>query len=499
MTQKNILILHTDQQRYDSLGSNGNPFARTPNLDALAADATCFTRHIAASPICMPSRASLMTGLYPPGHNVYTNGVALNRQEYTIANPAPQWLETEIPPVPPTLADVFARAGYDTVAFGKLHLTPHLAPTSCGYPETYALWHSGELSEWRGPYYGFRQVELTLGHGGQVFETGHYALWLQREHPEAHQQLAAHSKQAARPVAGLADLYSLPAPEALLPSAWLAERFAAYLEARPLRPFFAFIGFPDPHHPFTPSQQALAEFEGMPVQEPRDADGQGLPAAPLRDRFGTDISHLSPEDKRQIIRYTYAMVAQIDRAVGRILEALKAHHLYEDTIILFTSDHGDFLGDHGRLRKGEVGSHALLHVPCILRAPGAQLPPQVSAPMSNADILPTLAALAGVEAPAWVHGKDMGRVIRQGEVHHVFAFCADGNPAHVNYTVYDPHYRMTYYPYNEYVELFDHREDPAETNNLAMSQPRTVLRLMSVLQERMLHYHNPILSRVSAW
>ena len=119
--------------------------------------------------------------------------------------------------------------------------------------------------------------------------------------------------------------------------------------------------------------------------------------------------------------------------------------------------------------------------------------------MSNVDVLPTLAALTGVEPPPWIHGKDIVRVFRQGEVQHVFAFCANGNPVHTNYTVYDAHHRMTYYPYSEYVELFNHQEDPGETNNLAPRQARLVLNLMSILQERSLHFNNPILGRTGLW
>ena len=110
---------------------------------------------------------------------------------------------------------------------------------------------------------------------------------------------------------------------------------------------------------------------------------------------------MSAEERRTVIRYTHAMIYQIDQAVGRILDALQANGLWEDTIVVFTSDHGDFLGDHARLRKGTVGSDALLHLPFILRAPGADLPARVDTPMSNCDVMPTLAALTGVAPPAW--------------------------------------------------------------------------------------------------
>ena len=107
--QPNILIIHADQQRYDSLGCTGNPYVRTPNLDRLASEGTLFTRHISSNTICMPSRASLFTGLYPPGHNVWTNGIPLNRREYSHVNQ--QSIGERVCPEPPTAADIFAGAG----------------------------------------------------------------------------------------------------------------------------------------------------------------------------------------------------------------------------------------------------------------------------------------------------------------------------------------------------------------------------------------------------
>jgi arylsulfatase A-like enzyme len=308
-------------------------------------------------------------------------------------------------------------------------------------------------------------------------------------------------ERTVRPVPALRDLYPSPLPVELHHSAWLADRVCRYLEReRPVdRPFFAFVGFPDPHHPFTPCQEALDLFAGQQVKEPYDESGQGIADSPLRDRYGMDISRLSAEERRTIIRYTYAMVYQIDLTVGRIVDALKARGLWEDTIVVFTSDHGDFLGDHGRLRKGIVGADALLHVPFVLHAPGAGLPSQVDLPMSNCDVMPTLAALTGIEPPDWQHGRDVTALLREGEESHALAFCANGNPANVNYTVYDADCRLTYYPYWGFCELYDHRDDPGECTNLAArAQPR-VRALMQVLEQSMLRYHNPILGRTGAW
>jgi arylsulfatase A-like enzyme len=151
-SRPNVLILHTDQQRSDSLGCMGNRYVHTPNLDLLAADGTVFTRHISSNTICMPSRASLFTGLYPPAHGVWTNGVPLNRREYATVDI--RSVGEGVRPEPPTAADVFAADGYDTAAFGKLHLTPNLAPASFGYQETWSRWEDGGLDDWHGPTSG---------------------------------------------------------------------------------------------------------------------------------------------------------------------------------------------------------------------------------------------------------------------------------------------------------------------------------------------------------
>jgi arylsulfatase A-like enzyme len=502
MPKPNILVIHADQQRYDSLGCMGNPYVRTPNLDRLAAEGTLFTRHISSNTICMPSRASLFTGLYPPGHNVWTNGVPLNRREYADVNTGV--VGEMVRPEPPTMADVFAGAGYDTLALGKLHLTPNLAPPAYGFPETWARWDDGHLNDWHGPYYGFRHVEMTQGHGEQPCHRGHYADWLQTEHPDAYRAVVEDAEGRDLPVPGLRDLYPSPVPGELHNTTWLADRFCDYLDGRSTAgdPFFAFVGFPDPHHPFTPSHDVWALFEDAEVHEPFDPAGEGARGTPVA-HAGTDVSDLTMEERRMIIRATYAMVYQIDLAVGRMMEGLQRAGLWENTIVVFTSDHGDFLGDHGRLRKGYTPSDALLHLPFVLRAPGAlrsgDLPERVDTPMSNVDVLPTLTSLAGMAAPDWIHGRDITAVVREGCDHVALAYCSNGDPAVTNYTLYDDVYRFTLYPQRDHVELYDHRRDPGEVRNLATSESDRVAAMRRRVEARLLLHRNPTLARVSAW
>jgi len=500
MAQRNVILLHTDQQRFDSLGCNGNRFARTPNIDALAESGTVFTRHVTANPICSPSRASLLTGLYPPGHNLWCNGVALNRREYAVFDGRYEETAGNYVPEPPTMADMFLAAGYDTAGFGKLHLTPYLSPPSWRYPETTANWQNGTFTDWHGPYYGFAHCELTLSHGEGACSFAHYGEWLRREHPEALERLR---EQQPRPFPELGDLYVSSLPFALHHSHWLAERLSAYLRQRTPAdaPFFSFVGFPDPHHPFVPCADIAPDFEDCAVPEPVDSKGVGMAESPVLALNQQTLEGIRPEAVRQATRYTYAMVHQIDLAVGMIVAALKETGLWEDTVIAFTSDHGDYLGDHGHLRKGYGASNSLLHVPLIIRAPGADLPARVDTPVSNCDVLPTLASLAGVAPPPVQHGADLTAVLREGREHRACAFATDGTWQSLNHTIYDDRFRLTWYPSADFVELFDHREDPGECRNVAaLSEHReTRERLLSELRSELCRAYNPILARTCAW
>lgn len=512
----NILILHTDQQRYDSLGCTGNPFAVTPHIDSLAADGTLFHRHIVSNTVCMPSRSSLLTGLYPPGHNVWSNGVALPRRNHVpgfcdiYRNTGEESVFSQVP----TIADVFASAGYDTAAFGKLHLTPFLSESSTGYGESYKVWETGDLDAWYGPYYGFQHVELVSGHGdGSKCSAGHYGKWMRQEHPDLVDRIIKGGIEPRHPDLKAYGLNPSPIPHALHNSTWLASRFKNYIEEnnREGSPFLAFIGFPDPHHPFSPSFDIAERFESCDVKEPVDpeclaAQSSSIISRFVRDTPGLSIKELSPEQRRQFIRYTQAMIYQIDCAVGSIIQTLKDKELWDNTVIVFTSDHGDFLGDHALLRKDMMASDSLLRVPFILRAPGIGLPPAVSTPMSNCDVLPTLVKIAGIDAAGDAvnnfHGKDVIEIVRNEEDHIALSFCynAINNNANRrldNFSAYTRDLRFTLYPYIGVSELYNHQGDPAEITNLADDAvfKAAVDELTRIVCEKNLSYSLPLLKR----
>jgi len=168
--------------------------------------------------------------------------------------------------------------------------------------------------------------------------------------------------------------------------------------------------------------------------------------------------------------------------------------------VAFTSDHGDFLGDHGRLRKGFAASDCLLHVPLIVRAPGTRLPARVETPVSNCDVLPTLLALAGQEIPAGLDGTDLTRRPEDDD-RLAFAFAGNGDPAARNHTVYDRRHRLTWYPGADFVELFDHADDPGECHKRRRPQGKAavVREIKAQLAARLAASYNPNLARRCAW
>ena len=482
-TKPNILILHTDQLRHDWMGCAGHPTIRTPNIDALRASGRMFTRHWVANPVCQPSRGSLFTGTLPCTHGLWANGTSLPRRDPKAAvtdlfvTEGRDSLETQAP----TLGDVFSQAGYRTAAMGKLHLQSHLCGPEGADRESMTAWSKGEMTaDWTGPYYGFDHVQFCLGHHDKNFvAAGHYAAWLR----ERDRKLA--DEIAANPPDGPHQTYVSPIPNELHNTSFIADRFDSWLDEGEReggeQPFMAFLGFPGPHHPFAPSFDILPEFEDWEdpgISDPENAflknSGYGLyvdePTPPQID-FREE-----PEVLKTARRYTAAMVWQIDLAVGNILKSLESRGLRENTIIVFTGDHGDFLGNHHLLFKHMGACRDLSEVPFLLSGPGIEPGSVDRDVMSNMDVLPTLAAMAGVkETPPVTHGIDRSSP-GSGKDHRAFgvsynSLISGANHRLDNYLVADGRYRATFYPRHGsaggFAELYDHEVDPWETTNLA--------------------------------
>lgn len=479
----NVILIMSDQQRADSLGCTGNPLVRTPSLDALAARGSVLTDHYTPNQICSPSRATLFSGLYARHHGLAHNGIALDESHELLSH-------------------AFARGGYRTHGIGKFHFQPILAPAALKMPDSNAFWKLPESRYWRGPFYGFETVDILIGESAAATEGGHYAQWLESTAPEV-APLYRPEHALSPPPKDFDEVWKCAVPEQYHYDTWIADRACEFLSSlRDDRPFFLFVSFPDPHHPFSPPKPwsdmydpaavpapsvVPGELELMPdyirrgvlsEQEPEDGHKSYVdfllsPGSPREQGFMTTTEGISVASMRLAIAHTYGMVSMVDAAVGRILQALRATGAKDDTIVMFTSDHGELLGDHGLVRKGPAPYRAVLNVPMIVAGPGIS-PGERNALTSHVDVKATLLELAGVECRRTDGTSFAGLLRGDCDTTNDVVF-AEYHPRAVadqyNQSVITKDWRLTIYPRRpDWGELFNRRADAGEHRNLFADQ-----------------------------
>lgn len=375
----------------------------------------------------------------------------------------------------PTLPGVLAENGYATRAIGKVHLTPFEAEASAKMEESNSMWESGAMRGWNGPYYGFQRVELVVNHGEYTTKHGHYAEWVRSKCPDIEKKLG--KENATAPGTGMPYSWNSGLPVELHNSTFVAERSIEFIRQIGNKPFFLFASFPDPHEPFTPPAPYSTMFDGADLPAPcrREGENNERPE-PYRRRENVDnwnnCHRLKDEQIGEAVAHTYGMVSLADHCIGRVMDCVKECGLWDDTVVVFTSDHGQLLRDHNILLKSPVlHLHELSRVSCIMRAPGVRSPgatvPWVS---SNTDIMPTLLDLVGVEAPEGLQGRslvptlhDPSRGIHDG----VLSMGARGARSKAAVlTLHTDRYRLSYYPALDDGELVDFANDPAGQTNL---------------------------------
>ncbi|MEM8591354.1 MAG: sulfatase-like hydrolase/transferase [Pseudomonadota bacterium] len=406
MTRPNILLISSDQHRADCMGHAGRR-VKTPNLDALAARGTRFTNCITPTVICQPARASILTGQLCRTHGVHDNGIDLD----------PAIGERGF-------AGTLARAGYNTSYFGKAHFSTYHTHAPTGSPE--CITSSADYpADWNGPYMGFNHVELMLiGHNW----------WAPPEPPQGHHYerfYHADGQGAARNKAlwtnggdtkGAAQTWHSQLPERWHNTTWTADRAINWLENYDGdQPFCTWVSFPDPHHPFDcpepwsrlhdPADIDLPEhrkrsFEGRPWWHEKvlTAEPTGSKEAAETRKAFSRIPPQTGDQLREIIANTYGQIAFIDHNIGRILAALAASGRAENTIVIYISDHGDWLGDHGLILKGPMHYEGLLRVPMIFAGPGISAGAVVDEPVSTLDLGDTFADYADTQPGLPQHG-----------------------------------------------------------------------------------------------
>jgi len=451
--QKNVVVFYTDQQRYDALGYTGNQVARTPNIDSLAEDGLVYSRHYASNSVCQPSRASFLTGRHLRAHRLIDNGMDLPLNEITM----PQ---------------VFADAGYATACIGKLHLASWESPDS---PEGFARWRSGELDNWTGPYYGFQELRLCLGHGEGG--AGHYGIWRRERFPDV--EIGSANAQGEENYPEI-NCYKSNLPKEAHSNSYILEETLKFLDRTGEQPFYLHASFPDPHGPFTPPSPYNTMFreadmppahyrEGEHDTKPsiyRDAMAGGPGNEYNRDGGPWYVGNMRDTALRQAIAHTHGMNAFVDDTVGAILQALKDRGLYENTIVVYTADHGDFLGDHDYLVKGILPCDALTHVPLIIRDPGGAkgVEDRVN---SNVDIMPTLLSKCGLEVPEGVQGVALPELGSECQRDYAYETgYSKISPEFHHYSIVKDDVRFSIFPHLNDGELYDLTVDPYELNNL---------------------------------
>ncbi len=402
--RRNILFITSDQQRFDSLAVNGGCVARTPTLDALAESGINYQRAHVQNVVCMPSRATMMTGQHPLTHGVFGNGVPL-------------------PEHAPTAVGLLRDAGYGTALIGKAHFEPHLDLT-LRYQEN-RLAAEGSTGPWR----GFDHVELAT-HG--PVGGHHYANWLWEHQPEAIAGFGGVLSGEGGGDTGAPEVARNPVAREHYHTDWIADRTIAWLrEAGHGAPWFCWMSFPDPHHPFDPPHDEVrARLDwrdlDLPVGRPRSRGDMErfLSNKPQhwRDYFegafrnpeGGPVDFVAGKITDDQVREINAMIhvenELIDEACGRVLTWLREHDLDSTTDIFFTSDHGELQGDHGLMFKGPYHVDALLRVPLIWRpAPAAEVTggQRLDMPVGIVDLAPTFCSIAGIEVPQWMQGQPL--------------------------------------------------------------------------------------------
>jgi arylsulfatase A-like enzyme len=485
----NFLFFIADQHRFDHLGCYGNGIVRTPHIDALAAAGWVSDAFHVASPICMPNRATLMTGRMPSVHGVRHNGIPLSLTSTTFV-------------------DRLREAGYRTGLIGKSHLQNMTgnpptwppdpkdrlalearAPDGGRYDQEWGpLWASDPTHDLDLPFYGFGTVDLTINHGDDL--QGHYRRWLRAEHPGAEVLLGPEhaSPTPEFELTRVRQAWRTKIPPAQHPNAYCADRTIARIEesAAAGDPFFLMCSFADPHHPYTPPGKYWEMYRPEAVELPRAFRTNSANPPPhvkwLHDErdAGRAVKHTpqlfacTEREAREAIALNYGLITFIDDCIGRVIARLEALGLADDTIIVFTSDHGDYMGDHQLLLKGPIHYRGIVRTPFIWRDPAG--PRQRSAALAGTiDIAPTILARAGIAGFNGIQGRNL-LPLMQGETDTVYDSMLIeeegqrfglGLPSRARLrSLVTENHRLSLYDGVAWGELYDRKADPDEMVNL---------------------------------
>lgn len=422
MKKTNVLILHGDQHRWDCLGCYGNPDVKTPNIDALAADGTQYTNHFTVYPVCTPSRYSMLCGMYTHQHNAWTN-------ESTLASGTA------------TFPRMLKQAGWHTAAVGKMHFTPTYLDV------------------------GFERMTLSEQNGEGRYEDD-YHTWLKQQNRvdviDLMDQTEYYRERATAEYYDTFGALESDLPVELHSTTWVTQNALREIEQWDQNGGnLLMAGYVKPHHPFDPPAPYSRMYDPNTLQIPAGY----LPEIPTYDYENQpgffDYRKLTEDKLRRIVAMYYGAITQIDDGIGEILFLLKQKGLYDDTMIIYTSDHGEYLGYHHMLLKGNYLYDPLARIPLIIKYPKGMHAPTVDDRVcENIDLATTILSACKIPPAATMCGLDLRANVLQD-----YAFSEGQYGEYMGYMLRSKRYKLLVQRSMNEAMFFDLQKDPCEVHN----------------------------------
>ncbi len=364
----NVLVIHTDQHRIDCLGAYGNPDLRTPNIDRLAAEGTRFENSFCPYPVCTPSRYSLLCGRYVHEHRGWSNHSTLE-------------------PGTPTFASVLRGAGYRTKAVGKMHFTPTYLDV--GFDNLMLAEQNGP-GRWDDDYHRVLRAEGLV------------------DRIDMMDQLREFRKEAPQTYWETFGAMAATLPPELCSTQWIGDRAVEDIETWEGGGHLLMAGFIKPHHPFDPPKDWCDRYNPDELELLPGWIDACLERDEAMSKGYFPNAKLTEPALRRVMAYYYATIEHIDEQAGRMISLLERKGLYDSTLIVFTSDHGEYMGFHHLLLKSNYLYDPLAKVPLIVKYPGKTERKASPHLVSNVDVAPTIIAAAGLKQPPSMSGLDLG-------------------------------------------------------------------------------------------
>lgn len=466
----NILWVCTDQQRFDTLQGLSNSLIKTPNLQRFMSESVTLTNAFAQTPICAPSRGSFLTGRYPHVTGLRANGQRIRPTERLVTR-------------------ILADNEYTCGLVGKLHLSP------CA---------------------GGR-IEDRIDDGYQIFEWSHDISNSWPLHNQWYEWLDRQSIKLPKfPATDQA--WGMPIDPKYSQTAWCADVANQFMrQQREYQPWLMSVNIFQPHHPFFPTEEYLSHYDPAKMPDPAYKEGEldGKPVFQQIDHKGAyggtglSFARTTPEDHRKMTAAYYAMIEQVDTEMGHMLQTLDETGQADNTIVIFMSDHGEMLGDHGIYLKGPYFYDCLTRVPLIIRWPkhfeGGR---KIDAMVELVDIAPTLLEAAGVPNSVGMQGRSLMPLLTGRAATHrdsVYMEYFDANlpfPIPPMMTgVRTDQWKLIFYDKPRTGELYDLKNDPGEVTNL-WDNPHykdTREMMLQTLAGRIIETTDPLPERHSSW